>query len=99
MSQENAKELRRIVDLHHRRFAAREAIYEEKFKVHSQARDQFQHLQNYHGSGVKEVAIERAELAARAAAIEASNGNREHERQVQLRLMWAVSERGLEEEE
>ena len=39
MSQENAKELRRIVDLHHRTFAAREAIYEEKFKVHSQARD------------------------------------------------------------
>ena len=27
MFQENAKELRRIVDLHHRTFAAREAIY------------------------------------------------------------------------
>ena len=97
MSQENAKELRRIVDLHHRRFAAREAIYEEKFKVHSQARDQFQHLQKYHESGVKEVAVERAELAACAAAIDAANGNSEQERPVQLRLMCAVSKRGFEE--
>ena len=95
MSQENAKELRRIVDLHHRRFAAREAIYEEKFKVHSQARDQFQHLQKYLESGVKEVAVERAQLAACAAAIDAANGNSEQERPVQLRLMCAVSNEGL----
>ena len=97
MSQENAKELRRIVDLHHRTFAAREAMYEDTFKVHSQALDQYQHLQKYHECGVKEVCIERAELAARAAAIEAANGNREQDRQLQPRLMCAVSERGLEE--
>ena len=46
MSEENVKELGRIVDLHHRTFAAREAIYEEKFKVHSQAWDHFRHLRN-----------------------------------------------------
>ena len=85
------------MDLHHRRFAAREAIYEEKFKVHSQALDKFQHLQKYLESGVKEVAVERAQLAACAAAIDAANGNSEQERPVQLRLMCAVSKRGLEE--
>ena len=62
MSQENAKELRRIVDLHHRTFAAREAIYEEKFKVHSQARDQFQHLQKYLESGSKKSPLDEPNL-------------------------------------
>ena len=37
MFQENAKGLRRIVDLHHRTFAAGTVIYEEKFIVHNQA--------------------------------------------------------------
>ena len=36
----------------------------------------------YHESGVKDAAIERAELAARAAAIEAATRNREQDRQV-----------------
>ena len=39
MFQENAKELRRVVDLHHQTFTARDAIYEEQFEVHSQALD------------------------------------------------------------
>ena len=45
MFQENAKQLRRVVDLHHQIFTAREAIYEEKVKVHRQAWEQFQRLQ------------------------------------------------------
>ena len=52
----------------------------------------------YHESGVKDAAIARAELAVRAAAIEAANGNREQERQVQLILICLVSKRGLEEQ-
>ena len=36
----------------------------------------------YHESGVKDAAIERAELAARAAAFEAATRNREQDRQV-----------------
>ena len=85
------------MDLHHQTFIAREAIYEEQFKVHSQAWEQFQQLQKYQENGVKELAVERAELAARAAAMEAANGIREQERQVQQKDMCTISERGLEE--
>ena len=51
----------------------------------------------FHKNGVKEVAVERAELAARAASIEAASSVREQERQIQLRTMSAMSERALEE--
>ena len=97
MFQENAKELRRVVDLHHQTFTAREAIYEEQFTVHSQAWEKLQQLQTYHENGINELAVERAELAACAAAMEAANGIREQERQVQQKVMCTISERWLEE--
>ena len=77
ISHEHARELGRVVDPHHQTYTAREAIYEEKFQVHSQAWEPFQRLQIYHENGVKELAVERAELAARAAAMEAASGIRE----------------------
>ena len=58
MFQENAKELKRGVDLHHQTHTAREAIYEEKLKVLSQAWEQFQRLQIYQENGIKELAVE-----------------------------------------
>ena len=51
----------------------------------------------YHENLIKELAVERAELAARAAATEAASGIREQERHAQLKIMCTISERGLEE--
>ena len=53
MFQENAKELKRVVDLHHQTYTAREAINEEKFKCHHQAWEQFQRLQIFYDNIVK----------------------------------------------
>ena len=64
-------------------------------QVHSQAWEQFQQLQKYHENGIKELAVERAELAARAAAMEAVSCIHEQGRQVQLKAISAISERGL----
>ena len=44
--------------------------------------DANRHLQIYQKNAFKEVTIERAELAARAAAIEAATRNREQDKQV-----------------
>ena len=51
MSHENAKELKRVVELHHQTFTGTEAIYEEMFKCQRQAWEQFQHLQMFHENG------------------------------------------------
>ena len=67
------------MELHHQTFSAKDAIYEEMFKCQRQAWEQFQHLQMFHENGVREVVVERAELAARAASIEAAGGVREQE--------------------
>ena len=93
MFQENAKELKRVVELHHQTLTANEAIYEERFECQRQAWEQFQHLQMFHENGVKEVAVERAELAARAASIEAASCVRKQETQIQLKKMSTMSER------
>ena len=72
--------MRRVVDLHHQTYTAKEVVYEEKFKCRCDPCEQFHRLQMFHESGVKELASERAALASRAAAIEAADRIREQEK-------------------
>ena len=75
-----------VVDLHHQTFIAREAIYKEMFGVHRQAWEQFQRLQIYQENGIKQLAVEQAELCGRAAAMEVASCIRQQERHIQLKV-------------
>ena len=41
MPQEHAREMKRVVDLHHQAYTAKEVVYAEKFQCHREAWAQF----------------------------------------------------------
>ena len=87
----------RVVDLHNEAYIANEAVFDEKIEFQNQAWKQFEQVQLWYQNNVREFASEHATLASRAAATEAAGNVREQDRQVNLKVITAVSERRLED--
>ena len=64
MIHEHAREMKRVVDLHHKTYTAKDDVYEDQFKCPRDAWEQLQRLQIFHESGDQERPVQSKAMSA-----------------------------------
>ena len=97
MQLDNAKALRKVIELHGEACAAIQSANGLKIEYQQQAWNQFKQVEIWYQNNVREFACERAALASQKVFLEAAINVRDQEKQVSLRMLSAIAEKRLDD--